>query len=89
MTETKAKNMVSHSLAFKGIAIAIEAVNCPQKIDPKKYDKFAQKWLNDFHSSSISWSWLSPSVHLLFVHGAQIFEVMPVTTLLLSGQCRL
>ena len=73
-------------MTFKGIAIAIEAINCRQKIDPQKFDKFAQKWLDEFHSSSISWSWLSPSVHLLFVHGAQILEVMPVPTFLLSGQ---
>ena len=73
---------------IKGIAIALEAINSPKKICPEKYDTFAQNWLDEFHSSSWSWSWLSPSVHLLFVHGAQIFRVLPVTPNLLSGQCR-
>ena len=63
------------------------AITCPQKISPNKYDLFAQKWLDEFHSSSVKWSWLSPSIHMLFVHGADIFSVMPVTGNLLTGQC--
>ena len=69
-----------------GMSIAFQAIDCPEKISHVKFDQFAQSWLDDFHSSPVSWSWLSPTVHLLFVHGSQILKKMPVSSSLLSGQ---
>ena len=69
----------------QGISTVIQAIDCPQKICPDKYERFANEWLDQFHASDWSWSWLSPTVHMLFHHGAQILRVMPVSTSLLTG----
>ena len=79
------QNPLFNLITFKGISTAIQAIDCPKRINPEKYHTFAQNWLDDFHSSIVNWSWLSPTVHLLFVHGADILRVMPVSTYLLSG----
>ena len=79
------KKLLFNLTTFKGISIAIQAIDCPKKINADKYHTFAQTWLDEFHSSTVKWSWLSPTVHLLFVHGADIIRVMPVSTSLLSG----
>ena len=55
-----------------------------KKID--LYSEFANRWLDDFHTSSISWNILSPTVHMLFVHGSDIFRESPVAPGYLSGQ---
>ena len=68
-----------------GIKTAIEAIDCPKRISPEKYAAFANQWLDDFHESGWEWSWLSPTVHMIFHHGADIFRIMPVPTSLLTG----
>ena len=70
---------------IKGISIAIEAIDCPKKINPDKYDQFASNWLDEFHTSGWEWSWLSPTVHLLFHHGGDIMRALPVSPHLLTG----
>jgi hypothetical protein len=72
-----------------GIKTAIEAIDCPKKISPEKYEAFANEWLDNFHTSGWEWSWLSPTVHMLFHHGAQIFRVLPVSPSLLTGHVTL
>ena len=72
-----------------GIKTAIEAMDCPQKISPDKYEAFAKEWLDNFHTSGWEWSWLSPTVHMLFHHGAQIFRTLPVSPSLLTGHVTL
>ena len=68
-----------------GIKTAIEAIDSPLKISADKYEKFANEWLDHFHESGWEWSWLSPTVHMLFHHGAQIFRVLPISPSLLTG----
>ena len=70
----------------QGIKTAIEAIDCKSKISPEKFARFSNAWLDDFHSSPISWNWLSPTMHLLFVHGSDILRASPVAPGFLSGQ---
>ena len=74
---------------IKGIKTAIDAIDCPQKISPEKYDIFANKWLDDFHASDWKWSWLSPTVHMLFHHGAAILRTLPISPSLLTGHLQI
>ena len=71
---------------INGIKTALEAVDSKQKISPVKYATFASNWLDEFHASSISWNILSPTVHMLFVHGSDILHASPLAPGFLSGQ---
>ena len=71
---------------INGLKTAFEAIDCKHKISPEKFNNFANNWLEEFHSSSISWNILSPTVHMIFVHGADILRSSPMAPGFLSGQ---
>ena len=71
---------------INGIKTAFEAVDCKHKVSPDKFSEFAGRWLDEFHNSSISWNILSPTVHMLFVHGSDILRKSPIAPGFLSGQ---
>ena len=56
------KKSLFNLTTFKGIAIAIQAIDCPKKINADKYHTFAQTWLDEFHSSTVKWSWLRSGI---------------------------
>ena len=72
-----------------GIKTAIDAIDCPLKISADKYEKFANEWLDHFHESGWEWSWLSPTVHMLFHHGGDIMRALPVSPSLLTGHVQI
>ena len=75
---------VPESLIY-GLKTALDAVDCKHKISPQLYSAFANRWLDDFHTSTISWNVLSPTVHMLFVHGSDILRESPLAPGFLSG----
>ena len=52
----------------------ILAVNSTSMVSPEKFEKLANDWLNRFHRSEFKWNVLSPTVHLLLHHGADIIR---------------
>ena len=60
------------------LKVLIEVLDSGLPIDPEKLRAFCQKWLDSFHSSGLTWHWLSPTMHLLMHHSADIVAVFPV-----------
>ena len=56
------------------LADLINAVNTTLPLDPDAFDALCQRFLDIFHSSSVKWNVLSPSVHLLLIHGADLIR---------------
>ena len=52
----------------------ILAVCSTSMLSPEKFDELANSWLDRFHASEFAWNVLSPSVHLLLHHGADIIR---------------
>ena len=64
----------------------LTAVNCGHQVDPDKFEKAANDWLDKFHSSDIAWNWLNVLLHMFFHHGAQILRELPVASGLLTEE---
>ena len=51
----------------------VTALACGEQVDPVAYKALADSWLDRFFANKdINWSILSPSVHMILVHGAYI-----------------
>ena len=48
------------------------------ELTPEQFDILAQDWLRRFHGNqAMNWHWLSPTVHALLVHGAEMIRFLP------------
>ena len=56
------------------LADLINAINTTLPLNADNFDALAKKFLDIFYSSSVEWNVLSPSVHLLLIHGADIIR---------------
>ena len=67
-----------HKLVYD-LKVLIQALNCGKPLDSQKFKEFTQNWLQEFHSNpKINWNILTPTMHLLMVHGHRIVELFPV-----------
>ena len=64
----------------------LDALSCGLPIDPVQFKSLTESWLDRFHASDFKWNWLSPTVHMLMVHGAEIICNTPVACGLLSEE---
>ena len=56
----------------------IATLSCGQDVNPDSYDVLAKDWLRRFHANpDINWNWLSPTMHLVLEHGADIIRALP------------
>ena len=70
----------------EGLAVMLELAKSTIPVCPEKYEFLANSWLDQFHSSAISWNWLSPSIHVLMHHGSQIIRALPCAPGLFSEE---
>ena len=62
---------------LKDLSFLLTTLRCGKKVDADLYDIVAQNWLRKFHSDcNLNWNWLSPSVHVVLVHGAQLLRAL-------------
>ena len=65
----------------------ITAICQTRDLSAEQYDLLAQDWLRRFHSNQcMNWHWLSPSVHALLVHGAEMIRAILVALGLTSEE---
>ena len=56
----------------------VATLSCGQDVNPDSFDVLAKDWLRRFHSNNdINWNWLSPTMHLVLEHGADIIRALP------------
>ena len=58
-----------------------ELLDSGHLVDVEKFKEFTKKWLEKFHGSSISWCWLSPTMHFLMHHGWEVIKLLKLTNL--------
>ena len=56
------------------LADLINTINTTLSLDADAFDALAKQFLDVFYSSSVEWNILSPSVHLLLIHGADMIR---------------
>ena len=71
---------------MEDLAHMLNAINVALPVDADKFESFAADWLDRFHNSKISWCTLTPSVHALLHHGAQIIRYFPIPIGLMSEE---
>ena len=61
------------------LRVLIEVLDSGLPVDPEKFRAFCEKWLDRFHDPALGldWHWLSPTLHLLMHHGADIISIFP------------
>ena len=63
---------------LKDLSFLLTTLRCGKKVDANLYDIVAKNWLRKFHSDcNLNWNWLSPSVHVILVHGADLIRTLP------------
>jgi hypothetical protein len=61
------------------------ALTCGLDIDPDKFQALADKW-KTIYFENVNWYNMSPTVHKVVEHGAQIIRASPVPVGLLSEE---
>ena len=55
---------------LRDYSFLLKALRCGYALDPEAYQALADDWLRRFHmDDTINWNFLSPSVHIVLVHG--------------------
>ena len=63
------------------------ALRCGKDIDPENYDVLAKDWIRRFHANpDLNWHWMSPTIHVLVYHGADLIRVLPIAAGLSSEE---
>ena len=70
------------------LKVLIEVLDCGDPIDPEAFRTFCDSWLDRFHDPELGldWHWLSPTMHLLMHHGADIVSLFPCAPGLMSEE---
>ena len=58
--------------------VLLVALNCGDELIADEFQALCDSWLDRFHSSSISWNILLPTMHLILYHGADILRALPL-----------
>ena len=61
-----------------GIGEIWHTLTSGQFINTDLFSEFCQNWSDFYKSSSISWYLLSPSIHKVLEHGAQVIDNLPL-----------
>ena len=63
---------------IEGLGDIWTLINLGIPINPEMFGNFCKKWVELYKNSSISWFWITPTLHKILYHGQSVIEHFPI-----------